>query len=113
MRILDAQGSLYAVRTVSGLDMPKNRLTQESVTADDSDPQDADPSETRADDKTEKPTVPPPRARSGRRASVPAESPTGPGLRRSGVRATSPVLAATVDVVVADMSRDPRREREG
>jgi hypothetical protein len=66
---------------------------------------------TNGTEKSEKPTVPPPRVRRG--IGGRADGSAGPGLRRSGVRATPSVLAATVDVVVADMSKDPRREREG
>jgi hypothetical protein len=91
--------------------MTKNRPTQESVVADDSESPQSGPSGLKPDDKSEKPTVPPPRAR--RASGERSERPVGPGVRRSGVRATPAVLAATVDVVVADMSKDPRREREG
>jgi hypothetical protein len=91
--------------------MPKNRPTQESVIADDRETPEEGESGAAAHDKTEKPTVPPPRARRG--TGIRSEGGAGPGLRRSGVRATPGVLAATVDVVVADMSKDPRREREG
>jgi hypothetical protein len=91
--------------------MPKNRQTKESVTADDREPPEEGESGAGVRDNTEKPTVPPPRARRG--AGSRREGGVGPGLRRSGVRATPAALAATVDVVVADMSKDPRREREG
>lgn len=91
--------------------MPKNRLTKESATAADREPLDQGDPGLSPDAKSEKPTVPPPRARRGLGSRT--DGPVGPGLRRSGVRATPAVVAATVDVVVADMSRDPRREREG
>jgi hypothetical protein len=65
-------------------------------------------------ERSEAPTMPPPRA-----ARVPTEPPTRP--RRtppprgsdSGIRAGKPdVAAATVDEVTADLSKDPRRERD-
>jgi hypothetical protein len=91
--------------------MPKNRFPQESNTAVDRKRGQYDsaacPEE---EDKSEKPTVPPPRARTlapSKRPSDAAES-----VKRSGVRASRSMPAATVDVVVADMSKDPRRERE-
>jgi hypothetical protein len=65
----------------------------------------------KTDDRSERPTDPPP-AKKGR-ASVP---PRKDGERLSGLRARRPgktAPAATVDEVVADMSRDPRRERDG
>ncbi|MGO9836937.1 MAG: hypothetical protein ACLP1X_22300 [Polyangiaceae bacterium] len=62
-------------------------------------------------DRAEAPTIPPPKISeraSGRKASE---------GRNSGMRAKkreqSAHPAATVDEVTADMSKDPRREREG
>jgi len=63
------------------------------------------------DDRSERPTDPPPAKRKARASEPPRKD----GDRLSGLRArratkTAPV--ATVDEVVADMSRDPRRERD-
>ncbi|MGA2450116.1 MAG: hypothetical protein ABTD50_15660 [Polyangiaceae bacterium] len=91
--------------------MAKNRFPQESVTAVDRTVPEQISSGPRDGEKSEKPTVPPPRLRRG--AAARTDGAAGPGLRRSGVRPTPGVLAATVDLVVADMSKDPRREREG
>ena len=62
--------------------------------------------------RAEAPTIPPPS-----KTPVPPEAPTRPKHRTkssdSGVRTGKPeVAAATVDEVTADLSKDPRRERD-
>jgi hypothetical protein len=63
-------------------------------------------------DRAEAPTIPPPRA--GERA--PSRR-SAADARTSGMRSSKPKQsahpAATVDEVTADMSKDPRRERDG
>jgi hypothetical protein len=62
-------------------------------------------------ERAEAPTLPPPRAVENERVSKPHED-----ARLSGMRSRRPRLpsspAATVDEVVADLSKDPRRERD-
>jgi hypothetical protein len=64
----------------------------------------------RSDQRAEAPTEPPPAAAKG--SSAPKDStdnrPSGMRTRRHGKTGT----AATVDEVVADLSQDPRRERD-
>ena len=64
--------------------------------------------------------MPPPRGRSDRPSSRPAARPSSDAPARgrridrtSGVQSTNPDMpAATVDEVTADLSNDPRRERD-
>jgi hypothetical protein len=72
-------------------------------------------------ERAEAPTLPPPRPGSERRATEPpvqaqTQDEARDATRSSGVRARrSPlpsVPAATVDEVVADLTKDPRRERD-
>jgi hypothetical protein len=65
-------------------------------------------------ERAEAPTLPPPKVVKDERTSRPT-----PGVedgRHSGVRGRRPappsIPAATVDEVVADLSKDPRRERD-
>ena len=63
-----------------------------------------------AREKSEAPTMPPPARESGRAA---ARSRRAEGGRVSGMQNVKPDMpAATVDEVTADMSKDPRRERD-
>ena len=60
-------------------------------------------------------TVPPPRTSKGKGPA--SERATGAGNRSSGTRSRRPApkgdrAGATVDEVTADLSRDPRREKE-
>jgi len=63
-------------------------------------------------DRAEAPTQPPPRM-----SERPPARKASSGARTSGMRSHKPVEsahpAATVDEVTADMTKDPRREREG
>ncbi len=63
-----------------------------------------------AREKSEAPTMPPPAGATGR----PSARPRRPANRESGVERRKPTMlpAATVDEVTADMSKDPRRERD-
>jgi hypothetical protein len=63
-----------------------------------------------AREKSEAPTLPPPGTESGPAPSRPRRK---EGDRTSGMRNAKPdMAAATVDEVTADMSKDPRRERD-
>jgi hypothetical protein len=66
----------------------------------------------KSEDRREAPTEPPPPPK--KRLTL--RPPKGTEDRTSGMRARRPLRseapAATVDEVVADMSRDPRRERD-
>lgn len=68
-------------------------------------------------ERAEAPTLPPPRVVKDERASQAPPKPAEPADGRpSGVRGRRPAQpsmpAATVDEVVADLSKDPRRERD-
>lgn len=79
-----------------GSKVPKSRRPKESAPA---------PKSRR--ERSEAPTLPPPPGDGARASSLP------PGDRVSDVRAVKGRLtAATVDEVTADLSRDPRHERD-
>jgi hypothetical protein len=64
-------------------------------------------------ERSEAPTLPPPRARGQERDPGSVADPND--ARHSGMRARRPTRstpAATVDEVVADLSKDPRREHD-
>jgi hypothetical protein len=61
---------------------------------------------------SEAPTLPPPGKASAKGSVRPKRAPVSP-VRDSGVQKVKPDMsAATVDEVTADLSKDPRRERE-
>jgi hypothetical protein len=61
-----------------------------------------------ARERSEAPTMPPPKRRSDRPSGRPRRAD-----RTSGVQSTKPAMpAATVDEVTADLSKDPRHERD-
>jgi len=77
------------------------------------------PAPKRSRESSEAPTLPPPAGESQESNESPTSARSGRGGRRkatpraSNIRASRPRLpAATVDEVTADLSKDPRRERD-
>lgn len=58
------------------------------------------------------PTQPPPTSKRGKAAAHPTARPKNSSIKKRRAPHESDIPGATIDEVVADMSRDPRREKD-